>query len=387
MKHLHVISLILSLFSFSLLQRVSGQGSAAPMTQSPVYTAATFKEDDGILYVSTSSDGLTFNEVSELYQDSAPLRDPTIIYYYGKYWCAYTLGDGATSGAFGLASSSDGISWIKVGNISVSIPLVLHIWAPSWFINPSDGSLHLILNCNTSSNLSFAPYEMHPTNSGMTSWSASTLITGNIAFTVTDMIDCFMEFINGTYYLWYKNDSSQYIELASSSSPFSGYTKIKTGDWNGWGHGNITGSNHGYEAPCALQLTNGTWILYVDSSVSQGIVYSTSPDGLHGWSPFKPATFNNPNGCTMSGPDIRQMAIVTPPVQSPALQIELSGTNVVLSWPWVPPGGLVLETATDLTATNGWTTVSNLPPFRGIQYTATNQVCGASRFYRVVAAH
>lgn len=145
----------------------------------------------------------------------------------------------------------------------------------------------------------------------------------------------------------------------------------------------MTGVNNGYEAPCVLLLTNGSAILYSDSSVSQGIVYSTSPDGIHGWSPFKLATFSNPNGYTMSGPDVRQLPLVTPPTQSPALQIRLSGTNVVLTWPWVPPGGFIRETTCDLTTTNPWTTVSNLPPFQGVQYTATNPVCGGNRFFRL----
>jgi hypothetical protein len=80
---------------------------------------------------------------------------------------------------------------------------------------------------------------------------------------------------------------------------------------------------------------------------------------------------------------MRQMTLVAPPVQSPALQIQLSGTNVVLSWPWVPPGGFVLETIDDLTTTNPWTTVSNLPAFHGVQFIATNPVSGGSRFYRL----
>ena len=359
----------------------AGRGFVAPLASSPGYAAVTFHESDGILRVFNSADGITFNEASESYQDAgpSPLRDPTILYYQGKYWCAYTTGAGIT-GVFGLANSTDGLAWTKVGNIAVPIGNLVYVWAPSWFVD-TDASVHLVLSVQTGASQSlFYFIEMHPTHAAMTAWSAPVTVYS----TSKSMIDPFIIHFGSEYYLWYKNDTDKYIETAASTtSAFTGYLPYHTGDWNGWGHGNTTGRNNGYEAPCVLQLTNGSFILYADSSISQGIVYSTSPDGLHGWSPFQLATFNNPNGYTMSGPDVRPMAIVALPVQNPVLQIQLSGTNVVLSWPWVPPAGVVLETTGDLTATNPWTTVSNLPAFHGVQFTATNPVADGNRFYRL----
>jgi hypothetical protein len=295
-----------------------------PVPPALIYSAVAFNDDggstDNLLRVFTSPDALTFTQVSQSYSDTggSALRDPTIIYYYGKYWCAYTEDGGFYYGSayFGLASSPDGITWTKVGDITCftgSPPSnISYEWAPSWFIDPADGSLHLILNINDISGVGFfQPYEAHPTNSAMTTWSSAVAITGSTFVSdAKSMIDAFMDFKNGTYYLWYKNDTDKYIELASSASPFSGYTKIKTGNWAGWGHGNISGSNNGYEAPASLNLPNGNTRVLIDSSVSQGMYYSDSVDYVT-WPALQLVTTLN----TGVGPmDQLECRLLTPPV-------------------------------------------------------------------------
>ena len=64
------------------------------------------------------------------------------------------------------------------------------------------------------------------------------------------------------------------------------------------------------------------------------------------------------------------------------LEIRLSGTNVVLSWPSLAANAL-LETTGDLTTTNPWATVTNLPALENSQYVVTNQVAGGNRFYKL----
>jgi hypothetical protein len=63
------------------------------------------------------------------------------------------------------------------------------------------------------------------------------------------------------------------------------------------------------------------------------------------------------------------------------LDITLSGTNLILSWP-SPPGGFVLQQNPDLTTTN-WTTVTNTPAM----YNGQNQVIlspvDGNQFYRL----
>jgi uncharacterized repeat protein (TIGR03803 family) len=66
----------------------------------------------------------------------------------------------------------------------------------------------------------------------------------------------------------------------------------------------------------------------------------------------------------------------------PPLQIQLAGTNVVVSWPfWA--AGFVLESANKLAPPASWTTVTNMPVIVNFQYTVTNQISGGRRFYRL----
>ena len=66
----------------------------------------------------------------------------------------------------------------------------------------------------------------------------------------------------------------------------------------------------------------------------------------------------------------------------PSLQIQLAGTNVVLTWP-LSGAGYVLQSANKLTPPISWTTVTNVPVIVNFQYTVTNQISGGSRFYRL----
>lgn len=66
----------------------------------------------------------------------------------------------------------------------------------------------------------------------------------------------------------------------------------------------------------------------------------------------------------------------------PSLQIQLSGTNVILTWP-MSAAGYVLQATDKLTPTNSWTTVTNMPVIVDFQYAVTNQISGGSRFYRL----
>jgi len=70
--------------------------------------------------------------------------------------------------------------------------------------------------------------------------------------------------------------------------------------------------------------------------------------------------------------------ITLPPA---ALNIALSGTNVLLSWP-APPGDFVLWQNSDLTTTN-WTTVTNTPVVMNGQNQVTLPPVSGSQFYRL----
>jgi len=66
----------------------------------------------------------------------------------------------------------------------------------------------------------------------------------------------------------------------------------------------------------------------------------------------------------------------------PSLQIQMAGTNVVLTWP-LSANGYVLQSANQLTPPVSWTTVANVPGIVNLQYTVTNQISSGSRFYRL----
>jgi len=66
----------------------------------------------------------------------------------------------------------------------------------------------------------------------------------------------------------------------------------------------------------------------------------------------------------------------------PLLQIQMAGTNVVLTWP-LSAAGYVLQSANQLTPPIAWITVTNVPEIVNFQYTVTNQISGGSRFYRL----
>lgn len=67
---------------------------------------------------------------------------------------------------------------------------------------------------------------------------------------------------------------------------------------------------------------------------------------------------------------------------APLLAIERSGTNVVLFWP-TNASGYGLQSDPNLTATNGWSSVTNIPVIAGGTNYVTNPVTRPTLFYRL----
>jgi hypothetical protein len=67
---------------------------------------------------------------------------------------------------------------------------------------------------------------------------------------------------------------------------------------------------------------------------------------------------------------------------SPKLQIQTYGTNAVISWP-ASATGYNLQTTGDLTSTNSWTAVTNVPVLVGLVNTVTNVISESANFYRL----
>jgi len=66
----------------------------------------------------------------------------------------------------------------------------------------------------------------------------------------------------------------------------------------------------------------------------------------------------------------------------PALQIQTVGTKAVITWP-SSAQGYVLQVTSDLTATNSWTAVTNVPVVVGSVYAVTNAISDQGKFYRL----
>ena len=69
-------------------------------------------------------------------------------------------------------------------------------------------------------------------------------------------------------------------------------------------------------------------------------------------------------------------------IEAPALNIEIAGTTVLISWP-ATVQGYQLETTTNPAAGSAWTTVTNTPALVGLRSVVTNSVLSGERFYRL----
>lgn len=242
------------------------------------YLLSAFQNSNEYPGIYESTDGVTFTLLSQVQTQSG--RDPSFLHAYEKYWVAVTGGSGIYTGSnFRFCTSSDLVSWSTYTTVDMSAAGT-SVWAPEWFID-TDDSIHVIFAAIPSSTHQL--YETHPTNTAMTAWSAPVAITGTGL--PADMIDGFIVKRQGTYYLWYKNEGTKYVELASSTSLTSGYTVIHSGNWAGWGSG--------LEGPSLVRLDSGAWRLYFDQYGGSGQGYSTSYDDWATWSAY--ATISAPS--------------------------------------------------------------------------------------------
>jgi hypothetical protein len=75
-------------------------------------------------------------------------------------------------------------------------------------------------------------YETHALNSNLTLWSDPVSVSVN----ETNVYDPKMFKIGSTYYMWLANQTTRYVEYASSANLLGPYTMQQTGNWAGWGN-------------------------------------------------------------------------------------------------------------------------------------------------------
>lgn len=268
----------------TLTAPVLGTASATNLTSSVgsgadgLFLISSFLQSEEKLRMLVSSDGKTFTALSpsSTYTPLAGVvRDPEIIRYNNKYYLAHTTGTGfsSTTTSFQVAESTDLITWTITATVDCSvISGVNRTWGPVWFLD-SDGSLHVFVTCSSSGTSGpFAIYELHPTNAGLTAWSTPVAVGGDFP---ANVIDNYLIKIGSTYYMWYKNEDTDYLEYATSTALTSGYAVQQTGNWAGWGNQ--------LEGPVLVQMSASMWRIYMDGYAVSKYYYSESSDNFATW--------------------------------------------------------------------------------------------------------
>lgn len=252
---------------------------------SGIFLMSAFGSDASqTLYELAGADGATFNWMSQtgVYSGAGVMRDPSMIQYANQFCIASTSTANAST-SFNIACSpylTHG--WASLVNVSFTGQSATNVWAPKFFID-SDGSVHIFVAVSADSQTSFTTYEIHSTvgninnasqaTSDLTTWSTPVAVSGT-GFP-TKPIDPFVIKIGSTYYFYFADAGSTYIDLASSTSLTSGYTVTQTGNWSSWGPA---------EAADVVPMPDGTYRMYMDIVPSHGCQYSDSANGISGWS-------------------------------------------------------------------------------------------------------
>jgi hypothetical protein len=197
------------------------------------------------------------------------------------------VGTKGASTMFHLYSTPDlSVPWTDLATVTADASGT-NTWAPEWirnidgtpYLHPSTGFPAATVNVSTDSQSTFTVREIHPTNRGMTAWSASTTVTGTSL--PSKMIDAFLLADGDDYWLWYKQETDKRIEIAHSTTGLtSGYTVLESGDWAGWVANKDAGADS-IEGPCVVRLDDGRWRIYFNENngfSSIRAVYSETTD-------------------------------------------------------------------------------------------------------------
>lgn len=239
---------------------------------SPLYVLSFFRQEEGTLRLGISAAGAKWLITGPLYTppagEGSVLHDPSIIKWTdGNYYICYTSGS-APNNSFGVARSPDLVNWTFVKSVAHGIAGGNQTWAPEWFVD-TDGSLHVLVSVGPTGDTAQQIYEIHPTSTTDFSqpWSAPVQLGGLPA----NVIDPCMVKNGATYTLFYKNETTKFIEKATCATLAGVYNVVGSGDWAGWGSG--------VEGPTVFQTPSG-WRIVMDgyAHTPNNLIYSDSPD-------------------------------------------------------------------------------------------------------------
>jgi hypothetical protein len=219
-------------------------GAAASVAALPPgtrFVMSHFKNDGGggdeRLYISISPDGLNWtalNGGNPVYQPPGwqpfqnVVRDPSIVYANGTYWVAYTSGNYGNHASFGLAKSTDLLSWQYVGEVSTAIPGGTNqlTWSPCFF-QDGDGSVHVFVSTSVDQGPQYNPshlhsYEVHPVSADWLQWSAPVQVQ-------------LPESVSNEMWVWKEGETyhAVYIDFLQRASYFHVTSSTLLGPWGG----------------------------------------------------------------------------------------------------------------------------------------------------------
>jgi len=251
------------------------------------YYKANFKGNGAneFLQMYGSTDGKHFVQYSTNYTPNVgTVRDPNLYFDGTTYWMVHTNGAFTDHTTFTVAKSTDLIAWTHVTNVDLSgtIPTVNRVWGPKWFKDTND-SLYVLVSTSTNGGSGpFTHWITYPTNAEMTTWSAVVQISGLPANTIDGQV-----VKNGsTYTIWFKNETTKYVEYSSSSALRTGYSITGSDDWAGWGNE--------LEGNWLIDLGTGTWRIYLDKYTGAGVGYYYS-ESTDNWATWSAKTFTIPS--------------------------------------------------------------------------------------------
>jgi hypothetical protein len=348
-----VHAVAITLFAIQAAQQAF---AAAP----PTYIFSTFTGDHAnemLLRIYTSADGTNFT----LYADTGyggptgSLRDPSIMKYNGRYYVVFTAPPYnqpyANQNFVGLAWSTNLQTWNTMPSIyTTNIPGVKLSWAPEWVVG-SSGLPEFTVNCSSASS-DLRPYLYTATSSGLTNWSGPVDIGIGSMYLDTQVLK-----VGDTWHCFTKSNLLQHATAPSITGPWT------------WLPNNTNWAN--LEGPCAVQLTNGSWMMFVDPmyDVAQ---YLTSPD-LTNWSPL--IYLPGPGiSIVKHGTVIRDDAFNLPPA---GLTATSGNSSVTLQWN-VFAGAASYNVKRSLTSGGPYTLIANVT---GTSFTDTNVTNNGTYYY------
>ncbi|HEY8902587.1 MAG TPA: hypothetical protein VIM48_02700 [Chthoniobacterales bacterium] len=335
----------------------------AAAAQAPVYVFATFTGDraaDMTLRIYTSLDGINYLLYSNTGYGGPTgcLRDPSIMKYSdGRYYCIFTAPPYnkpyANQNFVGLAWSSDLQTWHTMPKISTTgVPGVKVSWAPEWVVDGSSVPKFTV-NCSSAAS-KLRPYLYTATNKDLTSWSGPVDIGIGSLYLDTQLLK-----VGNTWHCFTKSSLLRHATAPSITGPWT-YLPDRP-DWKN------------LEGPCAVQRTDGSWVMYVDPmyDVAQ---YMIGTD-INTWSKLMYLPGEG-NSILKHGTVIRDDAFHLPPGG-----LEATPGNDSATLHWNPfPGATSYNVKRASTSGGPYTVIGKVD---GSTFTDSNLINGSTYYYVV----